>query len=208
MFPVSIQWVITTLRHRGVVDSFFYLVYLTNIYIRSICKGLIYRVRGFGVGRNTLFLGSESCISSTYGSITFGTKTIISDRVLLKTAGYGKICIGPDTFIGHHCSFLSCDQIHVGSNVMIAGDCFFVDFDHRSNDPNLIMDQGIESKAIVIEDNVWIGAGATILKGVTIGEGAVIGAGAVVVDSIQSGDVVVGHKARAVHNRFVTQGNK
>lgn len=51
---------------------------------------------------------------------------------------------------------------------------------------------------IILEDNVWIGTRAIILKGVTIGEGAVIGAGAVVTRSIPSTTLAVGVPAKVI----------
>jgi maltose O-acetyltransferase len=53
----------------------------------------------------------------------------------------------------------------------------------------------------MIGENVWIGAGAIILKGVQIGTNAVIGAGAVVTHSVGAGEVVAGVPARSIPNR-------
>ena len=47
-------------------------------------------------------------------------------------------------------------------------------------------------KPVRIEDDVWLGAGVTILKGVTIGRAAVLGAGIVVTKDVPPGAVVVG----------------
>jgi acetyltransferase-like isoleucine patch superfamily enzyme len=52
--------------------------------------------------------------------------------------------------------------------------------------------------AAVLEDDVWIGAGATILPRVRIGAGATVGAGAVVTRDVDSGDVVAGVPARSL----------
>ena len=52
---------------------------------------------------------------------------------------------------------------------------------------------------IVIEDDVWIGASATVLGGVTIGEGAIIGAGAVVTRDVPPGETYAGVPARRLH---------
>jgi acetyltransferase-like isoleucine patch superfamily enzyme len=52
--------------------------------------------------------------------------------------------------------------------------------------------------AVVLEDDVWVGAGAVLLPGVRVGEGAVVGAGAVVRHDVAAGDVVAGVPARSL----------
>jgi acetyltransferase-like isoleucine patch superfamily enzyme len=54
------------------------------------------------------------------------------------------------------------------------------------------------SKAITIGANVWVGAGAMILKGVRIGDNSVVGAGSVVANNVQPNVVVFGNPARVV----------
>lgn len=54
---------------------------------------------------------------------------------------------------------------------------------------------------IDVAENVWIGAGATILPGVSIGRDAVIAAGAVVADDVPAASLVTGGKA-AVRRRW------
>ena len=55
---------------------------------------------------------------------------------------------------------------------------------------------------IVIEDDVWIGHGVTILSGTTIETGAVVGAGAVVRGKISPYSIVVGNPGRVIRRRF------
>jgi galactoside O-acetyltransferase len=64
-----------------------------------------------------------------------------------------------------------------------------------------IREQGITARGIVIEDDVWLGAGAVVLDGVTIGRGSVIGAGAVVASDIPPYSLAVGAPAKPVKNR-------
>lgn len=52
-----------------------------------------------------------------------------------------------------------------------------------------------------IGNDVWIAAGATILRGVTIGDGAVIGAGAVVTKSVEPYSIVAGVPAKKIGQR-------
>jgi acetyltransferase-like isoleucine patch superfamily enzyme len=54
------------------------------------------------------------------------------------------------------------------------------------------------SKAIVLEDEVWIGSGAIIMQGVTIERGAVVAAGAVVVSNVDAKTVVGGVPAKVI----------
>lgn len=60
----------------------------------------------------------------------------------------------------------------------------------------------VESKRIIIENDVFIGANVTVLDGVKIGNGAIIGAGAVVTKDIPPYAIVVGVPARIVKYRF------
>ncbi len=64
---------------------------------------------------------------------------------------------------------------------------------HNISDSTLRFDeQGITTKPIVIEDDVWIGANAVILPGVKIGRHSVVAAGAVVNKDVPSGTLVAG----------------
>jgi acetyltransferase-like isoleucine patch superfamily enzyme len=55
---------------------------------------------------------------------------------------------------------------------------------------------------VVIEDDVWIGIGALVLKGVRIGTGSRVGAGAVVTSDVPPGTMVAGNPARIVPQDF------
>ena len=55
-----------------------------------------------------------------------------------------------------------------------------------------------DSKSIVIEDNVWIGEYAAILKGVRIGEGSIVASHAVVTKDVPPYSIVAGNPAKVV----------
>ena len=63
------------------------------------------------------------------------------------------------------------------------------------------MDQGHVPGKVVIEDNVWIGAGVVVCPGAHIGGGAVIGAGSVVAGEIPPKAVAVGVPAKVMKFR-------
>lgn len=70
--------------------------------------------------------------------------------------------------------------------------------DFMLNFSNGMQQYDLQSKEIIIEDDVWIGFNVTILKGVRIGRGAIIGAGAIVTKDIEAWTVNVGNPLRCV----------
>jgi acetyltransferase-like isoleucine patch superfamily enzyme len=62
--------------------------------------------------------------------------------------------------------------------------------------------QSLHSKGpIIVEDDVWLGVGVTVLSGVRIGKGSVVGAGAVVTHDVPEGAIVAGVPARVIKMR-------
>lgn len=91
-------------------------------------------------------------------------------------------------------------SVSVGCNVLIGPNCLIVDSDFHSLDPEarrIPGDRG-RSRPVVIEDDVFIGANALVLKGSHIGRGSVIGAGSVVVGVVPAGVIAAGNPARAI----------
>lgn len=131
----------------------------------------------------------------------------------------GEIRVGKRTYIGGGTNLISRSRIKIGDDVTIAWGVYVYDHDSHSldwhervndiasvyNDCKLRNDfllnknwDTVATAPIEIQDKVWIGFNAIILKGVTIGEGAIVGAGAVVTKDVPPYTVVAGNPARVV----------
>ena len=122
------------------------------------------------------------------------------------TFSYGTISVGNDVFIGQGAHFSSITSISIGNNVMFGPNVTMIGGDHNSELSGRPMIQNVEKRPeddqpIRIEDDVWIGAGATILKGVTIGRGAIVAANALVNRDIPPYTIAVGCPAKPIKPR-------
>jgi acetyltransferase-like isoleucine patch superfamily enzyme len=112
------------------------------------------------------------------------------------------LIIGDRTSLGYQVYISVAKSVEIGSDCMIAGGCFIADNDGHPMHPaaRLRRDpvRGKDIKAIIIEDNVWIGTRATILKGVTIGKGSIVAANSLVTRSIPPNCIAMGVPARVI----------
>ncbi len=114
--------------------------------------------------------------------------------------------VGTNITLGRHVQInfdgviLDSAPVTIGNDVLIAPKVVIATPGHDFP-PELRRHTATCAKPIVIEDDVWIGASATILGGVTIGEGAIIGAGAVVTKDVPPGETWVGVPARRIDRR-------
>lgn len=110
--------------------------------------------------------------------------------------GYN-IKIGKNFFSNHNLTILDCAKVEIGENVFIAPNCGIYTAGHPLD--YIRRNQGLEfAHPIKIGNNVWIGAGVSILPGVTIGDNCVIGAGSVVTKDIPSNVIAVGNPCKVL----------
>ena len=109
---------------------------------------------------------------------------------------YGShISVGDYFYSNHNLIITDGASVTFGDNVFIAPNCCFTTAEHAI-DPEM-RKRGIEiAKPISVGNNVWIGAGSTILAGVSIGDNTVIGAGSVVTKSMPANVVACGVPCR------------
>jgi acetyltransferase-like isoleucine patch superfamily enzyme len=122
----------------------------------------------------------------------------VFQKVILKTlTPKARIKIGNNVGLSG-CSICARNYIEIGNDVLIGSGVLIVDNDAHpvSYEDRKFNPYNVKSSPVVVEDGVFIGARAIILKGVTIGKGAVVGAGAVVTKSVEAGSIVCGNPAK------------
>jgi len=168
-------------------------------------KASVGAVRNMVLGEGSM-LGPEAVIDNIHGnpeSITMGRKSICRGRLLTYGHG-GHISIGDWCYIGARTEIWSMDSIEIGNRVLISHDVNIHDGTAHSIDPTErhthfrhIIEKGhpitesdmpgVHTSPVVIEDDVWISFGVTILRGVRIGAGSIIAARSIVTEDVPPG---------------------
>jgi len=114
-----------------------------------------------------------------------------------------QISIGNNTFINHNCCIWAAPHgtISIGDDVLLGPGVNVIASNHGVYAGELIRLQEGHDAGIVIGNDVWIGANASILAGVRIGDGCVVGAGAVVTKSLPPNMICGGVPAKVLRPR-------
>lgn len=196
------------------------LLQLGNQRISTARMRLVARYWGVSLGRGCGFVGMASLVRCRQSSIRIGPNgrflsTPTSNRhglnrpVMISTLRPGaEIVIGSDagmsgTVICAAASVRIGDRVMLGANTTVTDtDSHPLDFrerfaEHHGLDPRLA-DSATAVEPVVIEDDVFVGMHAIVLKGVTIGRGAVIAAGSLVTRDVPPGAIAGGVPARVL----------
>lgn len=131
------------------------------------------------------------------------------------SVGYSFICdygcniyMGNNVSVNMNCTFVDCNKITIGDNVLIASNVQIYTAAHPIElEERLTPDWTPDSDEyfcrtfalpVTIGDGCWIGGGVIILPGVSIGKGSVIGAGSVVTKDIPADSLAVGNPCRVI----------
>lgn len=149
------------------------------------------------------FADIEDSIRGT--RIVIGADSVVDSFVKIKSVGGdGDVLIGQHTVINSCCVLYSGNGLTIGDYVAIAANCTFAPVNHEYQDRNkLIRQQRFKPSkgGILIEDDVWIGAGCVLLDGCILRRGCVIGAMSLVRGEIPEFSINAGNPLRILGYR-------
>jgi acetyltransferase-like isoleucine patch superfamily enzyme len=142
---------------------------------------------------SSVIIGNNCRFRSSFASNAVG----LNRKCFISTLEPGAVLqIGDNS--GFSATVIGCaESVTIGRNVICGGNTFITDYDWHAIDRSDPKAKALSSP-VVIEDNVWLGLNAVVLKGVTIGKGSIIGANSVVTKSIPAGVIAAGNPCRVV----------
>lgn len=191
---------------------------LLGVGIRALAYKLILRMDGLAAIENGVrlrmcnhihlgagvYLDQGVYLHACPNGIDIGTETIVMHGAILHVYNFrdlpqSHIKIGSQSLIGEYTVIRGQGGVTLGDRVYTSPFTQILAVNHVFSDPTRsFVEQGITAEGIVIEDDVWIGAGAIITDGVRIGRGAVVAAGAVVTKNVPPLTVVAGIPAKPI----------
>ena len=109
----------------------------------------------------------------------------------------GLLEIGPRTLVNFGCSLVATKLVRIGAHCHIGPYTMMLDNDFHRVEPERRLERP-ESKPIIVEENVWIGARVILMSGVTVGKDACVGAGSVVTSDVPPRTLAAGVPARVI----------
>lgn len=147
-------------------------------------------------GKGSVIYRSVRLDTPPFNKFSLGNYSVIEDFSCINNA-VGDVVIGSYTRIGLHNTVIG--PVQIGSYVNIAQNTTISGLNHNFADVTRRIDeQGVSTKPIIIEDDVWIGANAMILQGVTIGTHSVVAAGSIVNRDIPPYSICAGTPAKVI----------
>lgn len=140
-----------------------------------------------------------------------GSKIVIEDHAVIDSfvkikpaGGAGDVRIGSHTIINSGTVIYTGNGIDIGSYVAMAANCTLapVNHEYRSRGQRIVDQRFMPSRGgIIIEDDVWIGAGTVILDGAVLRTGCVVGAVSLVRGELPAYSINFGQPAKTVGYR-------
>ena len=147
-------------------------------------------------GKHSVIHRSARMDTPPYRKFSLGDYSVIESFACINNA-VGNVMIGDHTRVGLHNTIIG--PVIIGNHVNLAQGITVTALNHIFEDSDKRIDeQGVSTSAVIIEDDIWVGANAVILPGVTIGHHSVVAAGAVVTKDVPPHSLVAGVPAKII----------
>ncbi len=177
--------------------------------ILALYKRALFRASASGGEGLRVTHRAEILLHGRNACVRIGANAIIDGS--LECYDRGRLEVGDNVFIGRS-RIYAAHSVKIGDYVLISDAVAVMDSDLHPKDadrrrevadgtargvfPDVYTD--VRGAPVLIGDDVWIGYGATVLKGVTVGRGAIIGARSVVTVDVPDFTIVAGAPARVL----------
>lgn len=167
----------------------------------DIINTIYYKLKGSKIGANSYVMFGAK-IDRFPKNVCIGENVIIKPNAIICSCNENAIIeIGNNVTIGNYTFIYSSKKIEIRNNIMIAPFCYIVDSNHNTKlDQPMIFQKNIVGD-IVINNDVWIGQGSTILLNTEISEGSVIGSNSLVNKNTLPGSINVGIPSKQIATR-------
>lgn len=133
--------------------------------------------------------------------ISLGTGVHFREGARLYAGKNAKIIIDAGCYFNHDVSIVALEAVTIGKDSIFGPYCYVSDNNHGFDKGVLIKKQKQQTRPVSIGSDVWLGVGATLLKGGRIGDGAVVGARSVVTKEVPDNEIWAGIPARRLSCR-------
>lgn len=205
---------------------------IIGIGIRAIMYRTILSIKGWAAIENHVRLRFANRIILHHGvyldqgvylhacpnGIEIGENSIVMHGAVLhvynfRNLPHAGIRIGKDCLIGEYSVIRGQGGVWLGDRVYTSPFTQILAVNHVFRNPEEpFIYQGITAEGIIIEDDVWLGAGCVITDGVKIGKGSVVAAGSVVTHDVPAHTLVGGVPAKIIREiseeNFPVNGRK
>ena len=149
-----------------------------------------------------VWLAHSHQIEAQAGStIVIGPHVHFSEAARLVAGEGAHIVVEGGCFFNHDVSLVALTEIVIGKNSIFGPYAYISDHNHRLAKGVYIKEQGYDTEPLRIGSDVWLGVGATLVKGGSVGDGSVVAARAVVNKAIPSNEVWGGVPAKKIGER-------
>lgn len=159
--------------------------------ISAFLRGLLLRRHFRGAGLILSLPGGPMPVVKNLGGQILIESCSFESGVRLEVYPGGTLSIGKGTYLNRNVQIVVKESVRIGRGVKIGWDVVIMDTDLHGHSGH-----PAKTRPVIIDDNVWIGCRALILKGVHIGTGAIVAAGAIVTKDVAPLAVVASPSAR------------